>query len=158
MSSEGKSITVRLYGRDYKILIDNHQGIIRARISTDGYVYDLFGPVEVSKDDGEFLFDEWGGLLDEAGLQVTVMDFNNDNECELLFTIQLTCAELRTYIFKILPHPYKFDMVKCVGCILGQTRMYVDDTHIIVPIGGQGLFYEYILTKDDRLVDIGSFS
>ena len=49
-----------------------------------------------------------------------------------------------------------FRSVKYLGVAEGQQYMYVDETNIIAPYGSQGLFEEYILATNGRIINIGN--
>jgi hypothetical protein len=83
------------------------------------------------------------------------MDFNKDNECELLLTLQSEAYSIsKTYVFKILPHPYKESIVKYLGVAEGQAYMYIEGTNIIAPYGSQGLYSEYMLASNGKIINI----
>lgn len=156
--SSNKSINARIYGRDYTFTIgDNHPNGVRALVIAEGYGDNLFNYLEFSGDDDEAFFDEFDGMNTECNMQLTAMDFNNDNECEILLTLQSEgYVTAKTYIFKLLPHPYRETLVKYLGVAEGQQYMYVDETNIIAPYGSQGLFEEYILATNGRIINIGN--
>ena len=51
-------------------------------------------------------------------------------------------TEMSTAIYKI--RDAEEDSFKLIGIIKGQSKMFLEGTHIIVPIGFQGLYEEYI--------------
>lgn len=154
--AKNKSISSNIYGRNYTFSIGaDHPNGTRAMVSYDHYGYSLFEDIEFSDGEYEKFFDEFGFLKDECNMQITIMDFNNDGECELLFSLQSEdWVTMTTYVFKLLPNPDKFSIVKYIGAADGQCYMFIDNNNIIAPFGSQGLFEEYMLTPDGRLVGI----
>ena len=151
-----KSIDANIYGRDYTFTIgDNHPNGIRALVIGDGYGYNLFMDLDFNEEDNEIFFDEFGFLNEDCNMQLTAMDFNNDGECELLLSLQSEgwCIE-KTFVFKLLPHPYRDSLVKYLGVADGQLHMYIDGTNIIAPYGSQGLYNEYMLATNGRIINI----
>ncbi len=154
--SANKSIDANIYGRNYTFTIgDNHPNGIRALVIGDGYGYNLFMDLDFNEEDSEVFFDEFGFLNENCNMQLTAMDFNNDGECELLLSLQSEgwCIE-KTFVFKLLPHPYKDSLVKYLGVADGQLHMYIDGTNIIAPYGSQGLYNEYMLATNGRIINI----
>lgn len=151
-----KSIKVQIYGRKYVFEMgNNHPNGIRAMILCENYGINLFNELPMSCHEDTDFYDEFGFLLENCNMQITIMDFNNDNECEILLTLQSEDKTmLKTYIFKILPHPYKEIIVKYLGEAYGQFHMFVQGTNIIAPIGCQGLYNEYILASNDKIINI----
>lgn len=151
-----KSIDANIYGRDYTFTIgDDHPNGIRALVIGDGYGYNLFMDLDFNEEDSEIFFDEFGFLNEDCNMQLTAMDFNNDGECELLLSLQSEgwCTE-KTFVFKLLPHPYRDSLVKYLGVADGQLHMYIDGTNIIAPYGSQGLYNEYMLATNGRIINI----
>lgn len=153
-----KSITTKIYGRDYTFTIGHdHPNGVRALVIADRYGEDLFHHIDFSDDDAETFFDEFGDLNSDCSMQLTVMDFNNDNECEILFTIKSDeTSTATTYVFKLLPHPYQELLVKYLGSAWGQQQMFIDETTIIAPYGSQGLSEEYMLAPNGRIININN--
>lgn len=154
--SSNKSINTRIYGRDYTFTIgDNHPNGVRALVIAEGYGDNLFNYLEFNSDDNEAFFDEFDEMNSECNMQLTAMDFNNDDECEILLTLQSEgYVTVKTYIFKLLPHPYRETLVKYLGVAEGQQYMWVDGTNIIAPYGSQGLYNEYMLATNGRIINI----
>ena len=154
--SSNKSINARIYGRDYTFTIgDNHPNGVRALVIAEGYGDNLFNYLEFNSDDNEVFFDEFDEMNSECNMQLTAMDFNNDDECEILLTLQSEgYVTVKTYIFKLLPHPYRETLVKYLGVAEGQQYMWVDGTNIIAPYGSQGLYNEYMLATNGRIINI----
>lgn len=151
-----KSIHTNIYDRSYTFTIgDNHPNGIRALVSGDGYGYNLFMDLDFNEEDSEIFFDEFDFLKEDCNMQLTAMDFNNDGECELLLSLQSEgwCIE-KTFVFKLIPHPYRESLVKYLGVADGQLHMYVDGTNIIAPYGSQGLYNEYMLATNGRIINI----
>lgn len=151
-----KSTQANIYGRNYTFTIgDNHPNGIRALVIGDGYGYNLFMDLDFNEEDSEIFFDEFDFLKEDCNMQVTAMDFNNDGECELLLSLQSEgwCIE-KTFVFKLLPHPYRESLVKYLGVADGQLHMYIDGTNIIAPYGSQGLYNEYMLATNGRIINI----
>ena len=153
-----KSVKANIYGRNYTFSVgDNHPNGTRALVIADGYGYNLLLDIELSQEDSEIFFDEFDGFRADCNMQLTAMDINNDGECELLLSLQSEgwCIE-KTFVFKLLPHPYQDSLVKYLGVADGQHHMYIDGTTIVAPYGGQGLYEEYILASNGRIVNIGN--
>lgn len=151
-----KRKTLQLYNRSYDFTIgdDNPNGV-RAIIVTEGYGENLFLSLSFSDDDQETFFDEFDFLKEDCNMQLTIMDFNKDNECELLLTLQSEAYSIsKTYVFKILPHPYKESVVKYLGVAEGQAYMYIEGTNIIAPYGSHGLYSEYMLASNGKIINI----
>lgn len=151
-----KSTQANIYGRNYTFTIgDNHPNGIRALVIGDGYGYNLFMDLDFNEEDSEIFFDEFDFLKEDCNMQVTAMDFNNDGECELLLSLQSEgwCIE-KTFVFKLLPHPYRESLVKYLGVADGQLHMYIDGTNIIAPYGSQGLYNEYMLATNGQIINI----
>jgi serine/threonine protein kinase len=151
-----KRKTLQLYNRSYDFTIgDDHPNGVRAIITTEGYGENLFLSLSFSDDDQETFFDEFEFLKEDCNMQLTIMDFNKDNECELLLTLQSEAYSIsKTYVFKILPHPYKESIVKYLGVAEGQAYMYIEGTNIIAPYGSQGLYSEYMLASNGKIINI----
>lgn len=153
-----KTLSVNVYGRNYilKIGSDSPNGV-NAKIYTENFGVDLLSIINFRDGEYECFFDEFEDLNSDCNIQITLMDFNNDDECEVLFTIQSNeLAIMNTYVFKLLPHPYKNDIVRYLGYAQGQSIMYIDGTTIIAPIGFHGLCNEYILAPNDKIIEINS--
>lgn len=153
-----KSVKANIYGRNYTFSVgDNHPNGTQALVIADGYGYNLLFDIELSQEDSEIFFDEFDGFKTDCNMQLTAMDINNDGECELLLSLQSEgwCIE-KTFVFKLLPHPYQDSLVKYLGVADGQLHMYIDGTTIVAPYGGQGLYEEYILASNGRIVNIGN--
>lgn len=161
---KGKTFDAKIYGKTYTFVMgDDHPNSTKALAIFDGHGQSLFIPritgagVETEETE-DYYFDEAGFLKEDGRMQITLMDVDNDNICEVLFSIASSnMGMMETYVFRLLEHPYKDNIVKYVGCAEGQGNMFVYDGHIIAPFGSQGLANEYILTKDDRVVDISGF-
>jgi hypothetical protein len=88
-------------------------------------------------------------------MQITAMDFDGDEEVEILFTIQSEdYITTNTYVYKLLPTPYRDSIVKYLGVANGQLHMYVDGRSIIAPYGSQGLYNEYMLASNGKIINI----
>ena len=90
----------------------------------------------------EGAYDEFGELNEGYFVQVSYVDLNNDGTQEVLVSLGNKLTEMVTAIYRI--RDAEEDSYKLVGTIEGQDKMYLDGTHIIVPIGSQGLYNEYI--------------
>lgn len=152
--AESKSMDVNIYGREYSFCVgDDHPNGTKVNVVVERYGINLLNSIP----DNDFVsldcFDDFGFLKEDAKIQLTIMDFNDDDECELLLTL---CYEIecKTYIFRLLPNPYKFTIVNYLGVADGQLKMYVEGKNIIAPYGSQGLYEEYTLTSNDRIINI----
>lgn len=151
-----KSISLNVYGRDYTFSLgDNHPNGIRALVMTDSYGDNLFNHLSFTQDDQETYFDEFDFLNEDCNIQLTIMDLDNDDECEVLLTLQSeSFVTEKTYVFKLLPSPYRDSIVKYLGVADGQVQMFVQNKSIIAPYGSQGLYEEYIITPNNKLISI----
>lgn len=151
-----KSTIVNLYDHEYAFILgDDHPNGTVALITTDGYGHNLLFDINLSDDENELFFDEFGDLRPECNMQITAMDFNNDGEIEILFTIQSEDFIItNTYVYTLLPSPYRDTIVKFLGVAEGQLHMYVDGHNIIAPYGSQGLYSEYMLASNGRIINI----
>lgn len=151
-----KSKIINLYDREYEFTLgDNYPNGTVALISSDGYGQNLFFDIDFSDDDNEAFFDEFGDLRPECNMQITAMDFNRDGEIEILFTIQSEdFITTNTYIYKLLPTPYRDSLVKYLGIAEGQLYMYVNEENIIAPYGSHGLYNEYMLASNGKIINI----
>ncbi len=122
----------------------------------DGIYFNYYNP---TKDKIQFLLDnrgtenpetanyyfDNGWIRIEVSYQVTVLDLDNDGIKEIIFSAYDPTdfgLALHSFIWKEINGEYKY-----IGEIPGQFFMYFDkDTQsIIVPIGSQGLYQEYII-------------
>ncbi len=151
-----KSKVLNLYDREYEFILgDNHPNGTVALIASNGYCQNLFFDINFSDDENEAFFDEFDDLRPECNMQITAMDFNNDGEIEILFTIQSEdFITTNTYVYKLLPSPYRDSIVRFLGVAEGQLHMYVDGQNIIAPYGSQGLYSEYILASNGKIINI----
>lgn len=150
-----KSVTANIYCREYTFTIgDDHPNATLAIVNTNEYSYNLFRDIDFGQDH-EWYFDEFDTLNEDCSMQITAMDFNNDGECELLLTFKSEDNLIeKTFVFKLLPQPYKDSIVKYLGEIDGQEHMHVEGTSIIAPYGSFGDYTEYILSTDNRVIEI----
>ena len=93
----------------------------------------------------EFATDEHGDIMDGFFIQASHVDLDKDGKDEVLMSVGDKSIEMRTAIYKV--RDAEEDSFKLVGIIEGQSEMYLDGNHIIVPYGSQGLFDEYIYDK-----------
>lgn len=151
-----KSKTVHLYNRDYEFTLgDGRPNGTIALISSNGYGQSLFFDLDFSNDENDAFFDEFDDLRPECNMQITAMDFDGDGEVEILFTIQSEdYITTNTYVYKLLPTPYRDSIVKYLGVANGQLHMYVDGRSIIAPYGSQGLYNEYMLASNGKIINI----
>lgn len=122
----------------------------------DGIYFNYYNP---TKDKIQFLLDnrgienpetanyyfDNGWIRIEVSYQVTVLDLDNDGIKEIIFSAYDPTdfgLALHSFIWKEINGEYKY-----IGEISGQFFMYFDkDTQsIIVPIGSQGLYQEYMI-------------
>ena len=105
--------SVRIYDKEYTLTMgDQSPNGCEALISCGKYVQNLL--FDLPDEDEEDRFDDFGFLNPEWNMQITLMDFDNDNECELLFTIQSEEHPWGTItlVYKLLPNPYKDSIAK----------------------------------------------
>lgn len=101
---------------------------------------------ENSEEVNYYFYDGW--IRREVSYQVTALDLDNDGRKEIIFSaydpIDFGVA-LHSFIWKEINGEYKY-----IGEIAGQFFMYFDkDTQsIIVPIGSQGLYREYMIENN----------
>lgn len=101
---------------------------------------------ENSEEVNYYFYDGW--IRREVSYQVTALDLDNDGRKEIIFSaydpIDFGVA-LHSFIWKEINEEYKY-----IGEIAGQFFMYFDkDTQsIIVPIGSQGLYREYMIENN----------
>lgn len=122
----------------------------------DGIYFNYYNP---TKDKIQFLLDnrgienpetanyyfDNGWIRIEVSYQVTVLDLDNDGIKEIILSAYDPTdfgLALHSFIWKEINENYQY-----IGNIEGQTYMYFDkDTQsIIVPIGSQGLYQEYMI-------------
>ena len=87
-------------------------------------------------------FDEFGELNNGYYIQASYVDLDNDGKNEVLVSVGDKQMEMTTAIYKV--RDAEEDSFKLIGVIEGQSKMRLEGTHIIVPIGFQGLYEEYI--------------
>lgn len=122
-----------------------------ATISYDKYIQNLIWDVN---DEEEEIFDDFGFLNPEWNMQITLMDFNDDEECEVLLTIQSNDHPwgTKTYVYKLYPTPYKDSITKYIGEIQAYDKMHIEDSKIVSSHFREGLEEEYILGPNDKLI------
>lgn len=156
--ASNKSVETKIYDRDYIFTIGkDHPNGVHALVIAEGYGDNLFNYLEFSDEDAEAFFEDMNldDMNDECNIQLTAMDFNNDSECELLLTLQSDGFVIaKTYVFKLLPHPYRETLVKYLGVVQGQQHMYVEGTNIIAPYGSEGLYELYMLATNGKIINI----
>lgn len=152
----GRSKNVQLYDRDYDFTLGyDHPNGTKAMISSNGFGQSLFSDLDFSGNEYEVFFDEFESLRPDCNMQITAMDFDRDGEIEILFSIQSNdYAITKTYVYKLLPIPYRDSIVKYLGVANGQLNMYIEGHNIIAPFGSQGLYEEYTLASNGRLTNI----
>ena len=130
----------------------------------DGIYFNYYNP---TKDKIQFLLDnrgtenpetvnyyfDNGWIRIEVSYQVTVLDLDNDGIKEIIFSAYDPTdfgLALHSFIWKEINGEYKY-----IGEIPGQFFMYFDkDTQsIIVPIGSQGLYQEYMI-ENSYIVEV----
>ena len=143
--------------REIKVDLDNdgQKEEIVFGDSEDGLYFNYYNP---TKDKFQFLlsndlsqnpeevnyyFDN-GETRKEVSYQITILDLDNDGIKEIILSAYDTTdlGIVPSFIWKKINENYQY-----IGNIEGQTYMYFDkDTQsIIVPIGSQGLYEEYII-------------
>lgn len=145
---------VRIYDNDYTLTMgDQSPNGCQALISCGKYEQNLLFDL---REDEEDKFDDFGFLNPEWNMQITLMDFNNDNECELLFTIQSDEHPWGTItlVYKLIPNPYKDSIAKYLGSITAIDKLYIDGTKIVAPHFRSGLEQEYIIDPNGKLICI----
>lgn len=147
-----KSIKVKVYDRYYVLTLgDGSPNGTVATISYDKYIQNLIWDVN---DEEEEIFDDFGFLNPEWNMQITLMDFNDDEECEVLLTIQSNDHPwgTKTYVYKLYPTPYKDSITKYIGEIQAYDKMHIEDSKIVSSHFREGLEEEYILGPNDKLI------
>lgn len=147
--------SVRIYANDYTLTMgDQRPNGCEALISYGKYEQNLL--FDLPEEDEEDRFDDFGFLNPEWNMQITLMDFDNDNECELLFTIQSEEHPWGTItlVYKLIPNPYKDSIAKYLGSITAYDKLYIDGTKIVAPHFRSGLEQEYIIDPNGKLICI----
>ena len=93
----------------------------------------------------ENAYDEFQDLNEGYYVQVSHVDLDNDGIHEVLVSLGDKLTEMVTAIYKICDT--EDDPFKLIGTLDGQSKMYLKDNHIIIPIGSQGLYDEYIYDR-----------
>lgn len=87
-------------------------------------------------------FDEFGELNKGYYIQASYIDLDNDGKNEVLVSVGNKLTEMTTAIYKV--RDAEEDSFKLIGIIEGQSKMYLEENHIIASFGSQGLYEEYI--------------
>ena len=94
----------------------------------------------------EDFFDAEGNINKNCFIQASYFDLDNDGKDEVLISLSdKTMGVMKTAIYRV--RNAEEASFKLVGVIDGQYKMYLEDNHIIVPYGSQGLFGEYMYDK-----------
>ncbi|MCL1610910.1 hypothetical protein [Marseilla massiliensis] len=94
----------------------------------------------------EDFFDAEGNINKNCFIQTSYFDLDNDGKDEVLISLSdKTMGVMKTAIYRV--RNAEEASFKLVGVIDEQYKMYLEDNHIIVPYGSQGLFGEYMYDK-----------
>lgn len=109
----------------------------------DKFQFLLSNDLSQNPEEVNYYFDN-GETRKEVSYQITILDLDNDGIKEIILSAYDTTdlGIVHSFIWKKINENYQY-----IGNIEGQTYMYFDkDTQsIIVPIGSQGLYEEYII-------------
>lgn len=109
----------------------------------DKFQFLLSNDLSQNPEEVNYYFDN-GETRKEVSYQITILDLDNDGIKEIILSAYDTTdlGIVPSFIWKKINENYQY-----IGNIEGQTYMYFDkDTQsIIVPIGSQGLYEEYII-------------
>ena len=110
----------------------------------DKFQFLLSNDLSQNPEEVNYYFDN-GETRKEVSYQITPLDLDNDGIKEIIFSAYDPTdfgLALHSFIWKEINENYQY-----IGNIEGQTYMYFDKDaqSIIVPIGSQGLYEEYII-------------
>jgi hypothetical protein len=109
----------------------------------DKFQFLLSNDLSQNPEEVNYYFDN-GETRKEVSYQITILDLDNDGIKEIILSAYDTTdlGIVHSFIWKKINENYQY-----IGNIEGQTYMYFDKDaqSIIVPIGSQGLYEEYII-------------
>ncbi len=109
-------------------------------ISSNGVAINLLNYIsDEMRKEIEYLYEEYDELKEGNMIQITLVDFDDDGDEEVVLAIGDGLVNLGVSIFKIDYNSKDLD-VKEIGFFSGQQEMRIDkNKDIIIPFGGQGL-------------------